>query len=154
MRRKYWFVGNALLIATFTSISTMQLAVAQTGSTGGTIGKTDKALSGGEEEERPARSGINRRERVNAAACSKLLGVWKGALGGDIIFKSGGVAVGTSPKNQGTWTCNDAQLIITWKTLAAIDRCSLSADGTVQTCTHNILGNSFVRKRKTEDTQP
>lgn len=151
----HW-ISLALVCNLAELVVTNRMALAQTGSIGGTVGKTEKSVSGDEEETRshPARPGIKGRASVHASACSKLLGVWKGALGGDIIFKSGGVALGTSPRNEGTWSCNDEQLTITWKTLAAIDRCSLSADGTVQTCRHNILGNSFVRTRKTEDTRP
>jgi hypothetical protein len=46
---KFWIFGSVLLIATFASIATTQSALAQAGSTGGTIGRTDKSASGGEE---------------------------------------------------------------------------------------------------------
>jgi hypothetical protein len=50
MLRKSWVIGCVFLIATFTLVAAPKSTLAQTGSIGGSIGKTDKSVSGGEEQ--------------------------------------------------------------------------------------------------------
>lgn len=144
---KTWIIAGTLVIAL--SAAGASVAFAQAGSTGGTLGKTDKSISGGDEAKRPqrVRSTAKHRETPRVSACSKLIGVWKGALGGDIIYKPGGTVSGTIPVNEGTWSCGNAGVTVTWTKVPSADHCTLSSDGTLQTCTNN-RGNSFTRSRK------
>jgi hypothetical protein len=156
-RRAFLASTATTAIACFAlSLALPSAVLAQAGSTGGTVGKTEKSLSGGEDADRPqaSRSGVRHTRSVGAVSiCSKVVGVWQGALGGNITYKSGGTVSGTAPVNEGTWSCNNAQITVTWIKLAAVDQCTLSSDGVRQTCTNN-LGYAFVRTRKTETNQP
>ena len=155
--KKFRLGPSVRLVAAFTCVVMLMPlpvpAFAQAGSTGGTLGKTDKSVSGGDEAERSktssARPGIGHREAVRASACSKLIGVWKGALGGDIIFKSDGAVLSTSPVNEGTWSCDNTEITITWKINGGVDHCALSSDGMRQRCLNN-LGYAFTRTRKSK----
>ena len=146
----YRSTGATVLAATFATVMTLSWALAQAGSVGGAIGKTGKSSSGSDEGEERA-SGQSQHGRTpnhrEPGGCTKVIGVWKGAMGGDIIYKAGGTAVCTSPANEGTWSCSGGRLTVSWTKLVAVDQCSLSADGNEQACT-NSLGFSFKRTRK------
>lgn len=127
--------------------------LAQAGSTGGTIGNADKSVSGGEvirsrHHVRQVERRSERHEMVRGkdTVCVKFIGLWRGALGGDMIFKPGGIVVGEHPTNSGSWSCRDSQLNVTWRS-SEIDSCALSADASLQTC-KNAMGYSFVRTRE------
>jgi Caspase domain len=94
------------------------------------------------EEKTPDLSGGSR-----ISSCAKSTGTWKGAMGGEIILRPGGSALSTISGNEGTWSCNNAQVIISWKANGAVDWCSLSPDGMQQTC-RNSWGATFTRARK------
>lgn len=138
-------IGIAVLFA----CANGSFALAQAGSTGGTVGRTGKSVAGEDEAKRPkpARSNVRRREIVRTSSCSKLIGVWKGALGGDITYKSGGVVLSTVPVNEGRWSCGGTGITVTWMKFHSADHCTLSSDGMLQTCMNNS-GNSFTRSRK------
>jgi hypothetical protein len=76
MDTKSCFISGALLIAAFASTLTTKSAVAQAGSTGGTIGKTDKSISGGENDEsgHPSR---NFKGAKHAQDIPNLAGAWR-----------------------------------------------------------------------------
>jgi hypothetical protein len=123
-------------------IPTVALAQLQPGSTGGTIGKTVKAVSGGEEEE-PSRSGpkIERParqpssasiERGSASKCGNLDGDWHYAHGPNVRYTSAGTAIDLSDGALGVWTCNGSEIIVTWTAgppAGHVHRMNLSADG-------------------------
>ena len=58
-------IGIALLALSHLSFANASSAFAQAGSTGGTIGKQDKSISGGEDEDRP-RAATPKRKEVKA----------------------------------------------------------------------------------------
>jgi hypothetical protein len=142
-------IGLAGLFAWLAVGGNTSLALAQAGSTGGTIGKTDKSVGSGDEAKRPkpTHASVRRRETVRSSSCSKLIGVWKGALGGDLTYKSSGVVLSTVPVNEGRWSCGGTGITVTWTKFNSTDHCTLSSDGMLQTCTNNA-GNSFTRSRK------
>jgi hypothetical protein len=142
-------IGIAVLLALFEPCAIGSLALAQAGSTGGTLGKTDKSVAGGDEARRqqPARSAVRHREPARASSCSRLIGVWRGALGGDITYRPGGTVLGTVPANEGTWSCGSNGVSVTWTKIPSADHCTLSSNGMLQNCTNNS-GNSFTRSRK------
>lgn len=154
-----WLVV-ALIVGAPAAVSFPAPGLAQAGSTGGTVGKTDKSLSGSEPVEpepqpkkekpppRPAKSRDATTEsgaKQRQASCTRLSGVWSAAMGGQIIFGSGGSVSHTLTHNKGTWSCSKGQFTVTWKS-GTVDRCSLSSDGMTQTCT-NSIGGSFTRTR-------
>jgi len=109
-------IGIAVLLALFAVCANGSLALARAGSTGGTIGKTGKSIAGGDEARRqqPVRSAVRHRETARASSCSRSIGVWRGALGGDITYRSGGTVLGTIPANEGTWSCGSNGVSVTW----------------------------------------
>lgn len=145
-------IAIAVLIALARSIDTSP-ALAQAGSVGGTIGNANKSVSG--EELTPSHHHVrqlgrrgerHRTARQGGSACTKFIGLWKGALGGDMVFKPDGTVVGVQPTDSGSWSCKDEQLNVTWRS-SEIDSCALSADGASQTC-KNTFGYSFIRTRE------
>jgi hypothetical protein len=142
-------VGIAILLAWLAVCANGSSALAQAGSTGGSIGKTGKSATGEDEAKhsQPARSAVRHREAVRVSTCSKLIGVWKGALGGDITYKPGGAVLGTIPVNEGTWSCGSTGITVTWTKIRSVDHCTISSSGMLQSCS-NDRGNSFTRTRK------
>jgi hypothetical protein len=75
-------LGVALLLALF-ALGQQENAFAQAGSTGGTIGKQDKSISGGDETDRPRaaplekRPAANTRETPSRASKNSLIGRWQ-----------------------------------------------------------------------------
>jgi len=90
-------------------------AFGQAGSTGGTVGKQDKSISGGEEQTAP-RSQTHRSASApptaKSSGCGNVVGAYKWPVGIATI-KSGGVAIGV-PGVQGTWTCTNGEVTIVW----------------------------------------
>lgn len=127
MRTISWFVGSMLVITAFVSIATQRPALAQAGSIGGTIGKTDKSASGGQERpERPNQTiRPHQKEAVEtttvqkkATGCPNIVGAWdswaSGIFGkGDATFNEDGTATHRSGI-PGKWWCENGQLHIEW----------------------------------------
>jgi hypothetical protein len=123
-------------------LSSDRIVFAQAGSTGGTIGKTDKSVSGGEEVAPPARPGARPTERrrnqanpdvatnAQTSRCPSIAGTWSwtGGLFGrnDTEFGADGSAKHGSGI-VGTWTCSDGLYVIRWKNWTT-DKVKLSAD--------------------------
>src|ERR1700678_3352489 len=79
MRRHAW-IGFALLAFSHPAFENLSLALVQAGSTGGTIGKEDKSISGGTGQDRPRAAGqpkqpAERAERSDQP-CNKIVGRW------------------------------------------------------------------------------
>jgi len=64
MHRAVQLTAIALLSAIFVSVAAYVPVLAQAGSTGGTLGKTDKSVSGEREQEKPAHSQHRDRNRL------------------------------------------------------------------------------------------
>jgi hypothetical protein len=75
VRNGLWILACVWPIALFALVGGATLAFAQAGSTGGTIGKTDKSVSGGEEQtpERKTAGQNDRAVTIDAVACRILL---------------------------------------------------------------------------------
>jgi hypothetical protein len=133
-----------------------QAALAQ-GSTGGSIGKQGKSVSGSEEAPAPRRSEPAEKRRSvpvkrTAAAptsgrrgCGSFLGTWSwtGGLFGpnDTVFLANGTATHKSGI-PGTWECRDGDIYIDWKNWAK-NRVRLSPDGKTLQAIEG--GYTFVR---------
>jgi hypothetical protein len=95
-------------------------AFGQAGSTGGTLGNTDKSISGERREEptapksRPHRSASAPAEGTSkSSGCGNVVGTYKWVLGGTTVIKANGTTThSTGP--QGKWTCANGQVTIVW----------------------------------------
>jgi hypothetical protein len=93
----------------------------QPGSTGGTIGKTDKSISGGEERSEPAsrprREAPTREaattERSTGSSCRGIVGTWSWVVGTETVFNANGSAHNTSGLTA-KWVCANGVVIATW----------------------------------------
>jgi hypothetical protein len=108
-------------------------ALAQAGSTGGTLGKTDKSASGGEErQQEPKHRGRPREASVGTRGdgCGNVTGDWdwKWWSGSTVTtIKSNGTGSQTNG-NSGTWTCADGVFSFSWSS-GITDRLKLSSNG-------------------------
>jgi hypothetical protein len=107
---------------------------AQAGSTGGTIGKTDKSIYGGEERSKPQRAPEGKRsavanEKPTANSCQKIVGrwAWNSAWGtSETVFRSDGTGQNSGGWTN-AWTCADGVAIVKWFNHS--DRVTVSRDG-------------------------
>lgn len=113
-------------------------AFAQAGSTGGSIGKTDKSISGGEEPaasqraatpRKPSRSAGSRRpaetaskqDEATGSACGRIPGVWTANGWYNAIYGRGDVVLDADGSARhvsgiiGTWTCRGGHFVMDWK---------------------------------------
>ena len=81
--RRGAFIGFTLLALSHLAFANVTAALAQAGSTGGTIGKQDKSISGGAEADEPRaarpakRPSANPREKSSGASKNSLIGRWQ-----------------------------------------------------------------------------
>jgi hypothetical protein len=147
---KTWFIIGVFLIATSTLVP--KTASAQAGSTGGTIGKTDKSASGGEpEQSRPStikKPGSTLATQpadssFGTSACSKAVGVWFWVTQ-EVTIKSDGKV--ESPGGPGTWSCVEGKLHVHWIDFAIpLEIMSISSDGKSMTSENTISRPRRVR---------
>lgn len=144
MRRMAVFVFIVALL----SWPTIAVAQLQPGSTGGTIGKTDKEISGGEEtepqgrpkREAPARHPATTERSPDAypSSCGKMVGVWSWFLNGNVTFRSDGTVVQSQSGLTGTWSCHSGHVVISWSH-GFTDRLTLSSEGTHLEGTNGVV---------------
>jgi hypothetical protein len=137
MRHCMLLLITAFAAATFSIPATT--VAQQPGSTGGTLGKTDKSATGGEEATPHSSNKTERHVHEPAVTggrgvskCGNLAGDWQYAHGPVARYTSGGAAIGLTDNSRGTWTCSGEEIIITWTSGVAaghIHRMTLSADG-------------------------
>jgi hypothetical protein len=154
---KTWIIAVALSIAL--SAAGASGAVAQAGSTGGTLGNTDKSISG--EREEPRRSGdrateqqqpssktrqhstrreITARQSEAHNSCAKFVGIWAWTHIGTIsvTFSSNGTAEASNGRH-GSWGCANGVLSVTWDD-GLTYRLAISTDGSKFNSVANVLG--------------
>jgi hypothetical protein len=155
MRR---FILPIFLTATFSAPCVAQV---QPGSVGGTIGKQDKSISGGEETDRPRaaphpkRAAANSHETSSGGSCSRIVGTWSWGYGlSEMVFgQNGTVRQNVSGKkvNNGTWTCSGTVVTSVFAT-GDRDRIVLSNDGNSASVTTTWAGGlSFNVSRRGGD---
>jgi hypothetical protein len=143
-----------MLVTALMAASIHATAFARAGSTGGTLGNTDKSISG-ERREEPSPRQKPREPKPHAApktdapnkrassSCGKIAGSWK--WGGVMIaIKIDGTAQ-HAIGGGGTWTCNDRQYVFSWSN-GITDHVTLSADGNSLSGSNN-LGWTFSGAR-------
>jgi len=139
MRRRA-SIGIAVLALSYLVCANASSALAQAGSTGGTIGKQDKSVSGGNESAaaRPRSPKPNLRPDL----CGKMHGVWNTSVNsnlGPLTIKSDGTM--TQGVFSGTWTCDTDVFNATWYGNAT--KCTISRNGRQFSC-----GSSGVARRQ------
>jgi hypothetical protein len=127
-------IAAALVSVTLLSFVLTAKVFAQAGSTGGTIGKTDKSQSGmqGEPSFRPEpnarkpakQAGVPR--NITASSCSKMPGNWSW-FNGSVVIRPDGTATGG--RVTATWSCTNDFVVMHWSH-GYTDRLTLSRDGT------------------------
>jgi hypothetical protein len=134
MRRRA-SIGFALLALSHFAFANVTAALAQAGSTGGTIGKQDKSVSGsspvGESTATPkkprSRSSPNDAPATaDGNSCGRISGTWQWWNGGETVFRMDGTANHTSGLSA-TWTCSDGNYVVSWST--GVDKLRISPDG-------------------------
>jgi hypothetical protein len=130
-------------------------ALAQAGSVGGTLGKTDKSMSG-EAPPQPPPQSVRRTARHTTASrsnngtgsCSKFVGAWEWTHIGiiTVVFKSDGTS-DASNGYTGSWGCNNGILNVTWNNGMTF-RLTISPDGSHFASTSNVLGFPVSGSRK------
>ena len=121
------------------------IVLAQAGSTGGTIGKENRSVSGSEQK-KPTDSGRSATRKTSTrTGCGRIVGTWRWPLGQEVVFTSGG-SMRISNGDSGRWTCADGIVVATYIS-GYIDRITLSADGSQVSIANNRLGTySGARK--------
>jgi hypothetical protein len=113
------------------------LAFAQAGSTGGTIGKQDKSISGSEETDNPRSAPHSKRpaphsqETSSGPACNRIVGTWKwgGGFGlTEMTFNQNGTVRQSLTGSTGSWLCSGT-MVKTAFTNGSTDRITMSKDG-------------------------
>ena len=131
-----------------------QFRLAQAGSTGGTLGKTDQSLSGGgpkapsakAEREAPKAIAPDKAKGQGAGLCSRVVGNWKYTSIGsyDVTLRLGGT--GTSSSGQtATWTCANGRATVTWSA-GFVDNLKVMPDGNHLLGSNSLGGISVTRR--------
>jgi hypothetical protein len=128
-------IAAALLSATPGSFVATAQVFAQAGSTGGTIGKTDKSQSGADETPSARPEPITRKptkpadvpRNIATSSCSKMPGNWAWFTGVTAVIRPNGTA--TAGPYSATWTCANDAVIMHWSH-GYTDRLRLTRDGT------------------------
>jgi hypothetical protein len=142
MRRRT-SIGIALLALSHLVSANVSSALAQAGSTGGTIGKQDKSISGGEEADKPGAAPRSKRpitsnEASPGFSCRRIVGRWK--WGPSVMtFSQNGTVRQSVTGNTGTWTCSGAVVRSVMAT-GDRDRAVLSDDGNSASVTTTWAG--------------
>ena len=126
--KKIIVVTAGVLSAMLASTVASGLAFAQAGSTGGSVGKTDKSLSGGTEALPRRQSSATPNSAANT--CRKVVGTWAWhypLVTTETVFKPDGTATNSSGLTN-SWRCSGGLVIAKWSH-GATDHIRISGDG-------------------------
>jgi hypothetical protein len=148
------------LLAVLIFLAGSSLALGQAGSTGGSIGKTDKSVSGETAPEKQTQpksrsKGQRTNEKANsnsaassstkspsgATPCERLLGSWTFSNGIGVVFKADGGTVATND-DEGKWTCDSGMVTAQWSKWT--DHYVISSDGAHISGTSGLLGMALT----------
>jgi len=137
MRRRA-SIGIVTLAVSHLAFANASSALAQAGSVGGTIGKQNKSISGGEEADRPRAAPVPKRaaakvqETPSARSCNRIVGTWSWYLGtSESVFHKDGSALHPVSGATGKWSCAGSTVNVVWSYQGTLrtDRMTLSQDG-------------------------
>jgi hypothetical protein len=151
--RKSVTLGIAGIICSMALLCTDRTASAQAGATGGTIGKTDKSVSGDNDSgphQAPRQPRAYKPDgQSTSSSCRKVVGnwSWKGGTA-DAVFNSDGTGRLTWPFGAAscTWKCDGSGVIANWS-IGVVDRITISGDGN-SLLINNSQGETFSSTRK------
>lgn len=106
-------------------------AYAQAGSTGGTLGKTDQSLSGGQPKSGAAREPKQTKgatAEAQNAGCARIAGSWLWSNGLSVAIGANGTASATNG-DKAALACNGGVYAFKWQAFGNETRMTLSADG-------------------------
>lgn len=148
-------IALMLLFGMLASFSVGTTAFAKAGSTGGTIGKTEKSISGGAEaEQSPVKqrkpAPVSGRPSVAAPSpndCRKVVGIWTFTFekSFETAIKSDGTG-SFGPGFEFTWTCSGNQFAYT--ALGITTRLTLSSSGMAMSGVDVSMGGTITAVRK------
>jgi len=124
MQNGFCFAGFVWLTVAFAEIEEVRLALAQAGSIGGVLGKTDKSASGGEEQTTnpspPAKRSLDHLSQPKPSKCPNIVGVWDSWASGlfgkaDATFNKDGTSLHRSGIS-GKWWCDNGHIWLKWTT--------------------------------------
>jgi hypothetical protein len=116
-----------------------QTALAQAGSTGGTLGKTDKSASGGRQTTPQASSGRP------LSPCRSAVGTWAFSNGVSVVIKAGDAAT-ASNGGVGKWSCDGGMVTIDWGTHT--DHYAISSAGNRMSGNGGVLQVSLTAEKR------
>jgi hypothetical protein len=122
-------IASIAMFGMLASFAVSANAFAQAGSVGGSIGKTDKSVSG-EDAPRNIRPAKQPSARANAGSpCQRAAGSWMWRWLNDhtVVTLSPDGASSAGNGNKGNWTCKGSTLVISWGT-GGPDKMILSPD--------------------------
>jgi hypothetical protein len=130
----------AVVCPVLVALAAEPAAFAQAGSTGGTVGKQDKSVSGGEENEGPSGGRRNQKPRkpssegpqasLEVGGCGSLAGSWTWKWLSEsvhAVLRADGTAT-RSDSVSGNWSCSGSAVTVTWSA-GDPDRLMLSPNG-------------------------
>jgi hypothetical protein len=150
-------IGFALVALSQLALANASSVLAQSGSTGGTIGKQDKSVSGGDEADGPhaaPRSKPSATPKVasSGSSCSRIIGTWKwgGGLGlTKMVFDQNGTVRQTLTGSAGSWSCAST-IVKTVFANGSTDRITISRDGNSLSVTTTWGGGSSFKATRLE----
>jgi hypothetical protein len=129
----------------------------QAGSTGGTIGKTEKSVSGGKEAQSASPRQVSRHpsgraeSKSSGRGCGRIIGVWTwriSILSWRIVVRPNGVAYHSIDNGiKGTWSCDGDNVVFVWADGRYLDHVTLLPDANRLAGTNNI-GVKFIGTRE------
>jgi hypothetical protein len=152
--RQRAFIGIALLALSHLTFANLTSAFAQAGNTGGTIGKQDKSISGGEQANtpraalHPKQSITKPRETSSGNSCNRIVGTWTWYLGlTETVFFKGGTARNSFGPT-GTWSCASTTINVVWDN-GVREHYSISQEGSSMVVSSSWGGGiTFTATRK------
>lgn len=152
--------GHRILLMLFGMLASLAMgttAFSQAGSTGGTIGKTEKSISGGAEAEQPPLKQrkpalVSGRPSVAGPSpndCRKVAGIWTFTFekSFETAIKSDGTG-SFGPGFEFTWTCSGNQFAYT--ALGITTRLTLSSNGMAMSGVDVSMGGTISAVRKSK----
>jgi hypothetical protein len=138
---KTWIIAVVLSLAL--SAPGAPVAFAQAGSTGGTVGKQDKSVSGGDTKSEVGRAAKSPAHN-STERCGGIVGVWAFSNGVDVSVNPDGGA--TANGWHASWTCQANVITIRWP--AFVDNYTIGSDGRSLSGASGLTGEHLTARRK------
>ena len=127
--KRHASIGIISLALSHLALASSSPVHAQAGSVGGSIGKQDKSISGGEDVDRPQVAPHSKplvAKAQETPPCKKVVGTWAFSNGIGVVFRAGGDLSSTN-SDVGRWTCKDGMVAAHWQKWT--DHYVISSDG-------------------------